>query len=342
MQIRLRVIALLLPLVSAPLAVQRGAAQSGAAPALPPGRPTDQPPAELAAKLKTGPPLPYKVAASWPQVPKGYNLGEVSGVDIDQQGNVWVFNRGHWPVFEFDRGGKMLQAWNEDAFHVKSAHGLRVAPDGNIWCIDVDGYVVFKMSPEGRVLMVLGNRQGVPGNNDSHDAFYRPTNVAFRQNGNFYVADGYVNSRVIEFNPLGEYVRHWGTKGTGDGEFNLVHDVAIDSKGRVYVADRVNERIQIFDDTGKFLGKWTNIGAPWGLAYAAKEEAIYMCDGRYNRIVKLGINPTLEGQVLGVLSSWGKAPGKLDYAHSIAYDPADGGLYTAEIKNWRVQKWVRQ
>lgn len=321
---------LLLPMVAIPQA------------APPQGRPTDQPPAELVAKLKTGPPLPYHVSGSWPQVPKGYNFGEVSGVDIDKQGNVWVFNRGHWPVFEFNRDGKMLQAWSEDTFPVKSAHGLRVAPDGSIWCIDVEGHVVFHLSAEGRVLMVLGNRQGNPGNNDAQDAFNRPTNIAFRQNGNFYVSDGYVNSRVIEFNPIGEYVRHWGTKGTGDGQFNLVHDVVIDSKGRVYVADRTNERVQIFDDTGKFLGKWTNIGSPWGLAYAAKEEAIYMCDGRYNRIIKLGINSTLETQVLGVLSSWGKAPGKLDFAHSIAFDPADNSLYTAEIKNWRVQKWVRQ
>ena len=306
--------------------------------ALPPGRPTDQPSAEEVAKLKTGPPLPFHVAADWPQMPKGYNFGEASGVDVDRQGNVWVFNRGHWPVMEFDRGGKMLQAWTAETFPVKSAHGLRVGPDGSLWCVDVAGHVVFKLSPEGRILMVLGNRQGVPGNNDSHDAFYQPTNVAFRPNGNFYVSDGYVNSRVIEFNPQGEYVRHWGRKGTGDGEFDLVHDVVLDSKQRVYVADRRNERIQIFDESGKFLGKWTGIGAPWGLVYVAKEEAIYMCDGKYSRILKLN----LEGQVLGVLSSWGKAPGKIDFAHSIAADPSDGSLYTVEIKNWRVQKWVHQ
>jgi DNA-binding beta-propeller fold protein YncE len=313
-------------------------AQGGAAPAMPPGRPTDQPPAELVAKLKSGPPLPYKVAANWAQLPKGYNFGEATGVDVDRQGNVWVFNRGHWPVIQFDKSGKMLQAWTEETFPVKSAHGLRVGPDGNIWCVDVAGHVVFKLNTDGRILMVLGNRQTNPGNNDSHDAFYQPTNLAFRTNGNFYVSDGYINARVIEFNPQGEYVRHWGKKGTGDGEFDLVHDVAIDSKARVYVADRRNERIQIFDETGKFIGKWTDIGAPWGLAYMLKEEAIYMCDGRYNRIIKLN----LEGQVLGVLSSWGKAPGTLDYAHSIAIDQSDGSLYTVEIKNWRVQKWIRQ
>lgn len=314
-----------------------GEAQTAPAPALPPGRGTDQPSAEQLAKLKTGPLLPYKLAANWAQLPKGYNFGEASGVDVDKQGNVWVFNRGHWPVIEFDRSGKMLQAWSQDAFPVRSSHGLRAGPDGSIWCVDVQGHVVFKLSPEGRVLMVLGNRQGTPGNNLAHDAFNQPTNVALRPNGNVYVSDGYVNSRVIEFTAQGDFVRQWGKKGTADGEFNLVHDVVLDSKDRVYVADRNNERIQVFDETGKFLVKWADIGAPWGLAYMPKEEAIYMCDGKYNRIVKLN----LDGQVLGVLSGYGKAPGKLDYAHSIAVDQTDGSLYAVEIKNWRVQKWVR-
>lgn len=271
-------------------------------------------------------------------MPKGYNFGECSGVDVDKNGNVWVFNRGHWPVIEFDRSGRLLQAWPQEAFPVKSAHGLRIGPDGSIWCVDVEGHVVFKMSPEGRVLMVLGNRQGSPGNNDAEDGFNRPTNVAFRANGNFYVSDGYVNSRIVEFTPDGYYVRHWGKKGSGDGEFNLVHDVQVDSQGRVYVADRTNERIQVFDETGRFLTKWTGIGAPWGIYYVPGEEAIYMCDGKYDRIVKLN----LEGQVLGVLSAYGKAPGKIDYVHGISVDSVEGALYTVEIKTWRVQKWVKK
>jgi DNA-binding beta-propeller fold protein YncE len=303
----------------------------------PAGRPTDHPPASEVAKLKTGPALAYKVVPTWPTLPRGVNFGEVSGVDVDRQGNVWVFNRGHWPVMQFDRSGKLLQSWTEETFHVKTTHGLRVAPDGNLWCVDVDGHVVFKLSPEGRILMVLGNRQGNPGNNDAEDAFNRPTNVAFRANGNFYVSDGYVNSRVVEFNPQGEFVRKWGTKGTGEGQFNLVHDVQVDTQGRVYVADRLNERMQVFTPEGKFLAQWNGIGSPWGIYYVAKEQAIYMCDGKYNRILKLN----LEGQVLGVLSSWGKAPGKVDYAHSIAVDPTDGSIYVAEIKNWRVQKWTK-
>ena len=304
-----------------------------------PGRTTEGPDPETIAKLLSGPALPYKVDANWPQLPKGYNFGECSGVDVDKQGNVWVFNRGHWPVFEFDRAGKMLQAWSVDSIRILSSHGLRVGPDGNIWLVDVAGHMVFKLSPEGRILLTLGGRQGLPGNNDAIDAFNQPTNVAFRANGDFYVSDGYVNSRVVEFTADGTYVKHWGKPGReGDGEFRLVHDLAVDNQGRVYVADRLNERVQVFDADGKFLAKWTGIGAPWGLCYVAKENAIYMCDGKYCRIIKL----SLDGKVLGTLSSYGRAPGKLDYAHSIAVDPTDGSIYTAEIKSWRVQKWVRQ
>ncbi len=292
--------------------------------------------ASASAQLKSGPPLPHKLVADWPQLPKGINFGECSGVDVDSSGNVWVFNRGAHPIIQFDKNGRMLQAWHEDTIRVKSSHGIRVGPDGNLWCVDVKGHVVLRISPAGRVLMVLGNRQGTAGNNDSKDAFNEPTGLAFTPGGEFYVSDGYVNSRVIKFNKDGIYQTHWGVKGKGDGEFNLVHDVALDSKGRVYVADRSNQRVQIFDSNGKFLGKWTDVGTPWGLDYVAREDAIYMCDGQNNRVVKLN----LDGQILGVLGSYGKIAGKFDFAHNIAVDQ-DGSIYVAEIKNWRVQKFAK-
>ena len=302
-----------------------------------PARATERPDPEVVAKLKSGPALPFHADANWPQLPPGYNFAECTGVDLDKNGNVWVFNRGHWPLMQFDRSGKFLRAFTTDTLRFVSTHGVRVAPDGNLWCIDVDGHTVFKVSPEGRILMVLGQRQGLPGTNDAEDGFNRPTNTAFRANGNIYISDGYNNGRVVEFTPNGEYVRHWGKRGTGDGEFNLVHDVAVDPAGLVYVADRANERVQVFDADGKFLAKWTNLGAPWGLYYAKNEKVLYMCDGKYDRILKL----SLTGEVLGVLSSYGVAPGRLSYVHSIAVDPVDGSLYTVEIKTWRVQKWVR-
>jgi len=289
----------------------------------------------FSADLKSGPALPYKVVKDWAQLPAGWNFGECSGVAVDRHDNVWVFNRGKHPVIQFDKSGKMLQAWGEGT--VVSSHGVRVDAEGNVWGVDVKGHVVIKYTPSGRVLMVLGSRQGTAGKNDSKDAFNEPTNIAFDPNGDFYVSDGYVNQRVIKFNRDGEYLTHWGQKGTADGEFNLVHDIVRDSSGRLYVADRTNQRVQIFDGKGKFLGKWTNIGAPWGLDYVARENAIYMCDGLNNRVVKLN----LEGEVLGVFGSYGKVPGKFDFAHSIAVD-SSGSIYVAEIKNWRVQKFVKE
>ena len=287
----------------------------------------------LGAELKSGPPLPHRLVKDWAQLPKGMNFGECSGVDVDRHDNVWVFNRGAHPVIQFDKKGKMLQSWDQDTLRVRSSHGIRVDPDGNLWGVDVKGHVLLKLSPAGRVLMVLGRSAG---NNDSPDAFNEPTGAAFTPNGDFYVSDGYVNSRVIKFNKDGEHLLHWGKKGAADGEFNLVHDVTLDSRGRVYIADRTNQRVQIFDAGGKFLGKWTDLGAPWGLYYVAREDAIYMCDGGNNRVLKLN----LEGQILGVLGSYGKTGGKFDFAHNIAVD-SEGSIYVVEIKNWRVQKFAK-
>jgi DNA-binding beta-propeller fold protein YncE len=234
-------------------------------------------------------------------------------------------------VVQFDKNGNMLQSWGEGLF--KSSHGIRIDSAGNVWTVDVKGHLVLKLTPAGKVQMVIGRS---PGNNDGKDSFNEPTGIAFASNGDFYISDGYVNSRVIKFNADGDYLTHWGSKGTGDSQFNLVHDVTLDSHGRVYVADRTNQRIQIFDPDGKFLGKWTDIGSPWGIIYAAKEDVVYMCDGFNNRVIKL----SLDGHVLGVLGSQGRTPGKFDYAHNIAID-SEGALYVVEIKNWRVQKFAR-
>jgi DNA-binding beta-propeller fold protein YncE len=285
-------------------------------------------------QVKSGPPLPHKLVSDWAQLPKTWNFGEASGVDVDKNDNVWAFNRGKRQVIQFDRAGKMIQAW--DDMPIRSAHGIRVGPDGNIWALDVAGHTLFTFNTEGRILQVIGGVGGQAGTMESKDAFNRPTGIAFAANGDYYVSDGYVNSRVVRFGRDGIFQKQWGAKGTGDGEFNLVHDVTVDAKGRVYVADRENWRVQVFDADGKFLAKWTDVGSPWGLYYAAKENAIYMCDGYTNRIVKLN----LDGQILGVLGSYGKAPGKLDFVHNITVD-SRGDIYVAEIKNWRIQKFAK-
>ncbi|MFN7920689.1 MAG: peptidyl-alpha-hydroxyglycine alpha-amidating lyase family protein [Bryobacteraceae bacterium] len=286
------------------------------------------------ADLSQAPQLPHKAVPGWAQLPSGWNFGETSGVAVDKDDHVWVFNRGKHPVIEFDKNGRFVQAW--DDVPVISSHGIEVDPDGNVWLVDVKGHAVLKFTRAGKLQMVIANAGRGPGDNETKYAFNQPTGLAFRPNGDFYVSDGYGNSRVIEYNGQGEFLRQWGKKGTGDGEFDLVHDVTLDKQGRVYVADRANSRVQVFDAQGKFLAKWTSVGQPWGIAYAEKENAMYIADGRDNRVVKAN----LDGQVLGVLSGFGKAVGKLDFAHHIAVD-SEGSIYVAEIKNWRVQKFAK-
>ncbi len=280
------------------------------------------------------PQLPHKVVPGWAQLPAGANFGETPGVAVDSKDNVWVFNRGDSPVMQFDKSGKLLRAWSNPP--VVAAHGIAVGPDGAVWLVDTAGHSVMKLTPEGRLEMVITNAGRRPGDNSSEYAFNLPTSIAFRPDGGFYVGDGYGNSRVVQYSKDGEYIRHWGGMGLEPGRFNLVHSVAVDSKGALYVADRTNNRIQVFDADGKFLDQWTDIGQPWGLAYSAKENALYMCDGLDNRILKLN----LDGRIVGQLSSFGKAPGKLDFAHHLAVD-SEGSIYVAEIKNWRVQKFAK-
>jgi DNA-binding beta-propeller fold protein YncE len=275
--------------------------------------------------LKSGPPLPHKLVKDWAKLPKGWNFGESSGVAVDKQDNVWVFNRGAHPVIQFDKNGNMLQSWGEGLF--KSAHGIRIDADGNVWAIDVKGHLVLKFSPAGKVLMVIGRS---PGNNDSKDSFNEPTGIVFAANGDLFISDGYVNSRVIKFSREGDYLTHWGSKGEGDGQFNLVHDVTLDSAGKVYVADRTNQRVQIFD-AREVPGKWTAL-APVGTDLLGKETPSTWCDGLNNRVIKLGLDGRFRALKPGTI------PGKFDFAHNIA---VIAKVYLrGEIKNWR-QKFAK-
>lgn len=279
---------------------------------------------------KNIPDLGYKVAPDWPQLPAGWNFGETSGVALDSRGHVYVFNRGPHPLMEFESNGKFVRSWGEGMF--TRTHGLRVDREGNIWAVDVDAHVVLKMNPQGRVLMVLG-RKGQAGADQTH--FNRPTDVAVTPSGEFYVADGYVNSRVAKFSREGNFLREWGKKGSAAGEFNLPHTLVLDARGRVYVGDRENRRVQIFDPDGKFLAQWTHAGSPWGLDIT-QDQRIWLADGYNNRVLLLN----LEGQVLGGLGGPGKMPGQFAFAHAVAAGN-NGELYVAEILNWRVQKFGR-
>jgi DNA-binding beta-propeller fold protein YncE len=285
-------------------------------------------------QVKAGPSLPHKLVPDWAKLPKGWNFGECAGVAVDEDDNVWVLHRGAHPVLQFDRHGKLLQSWGDGL--LRSGHGIAIAPDRNIWLIDVKGHVLLKCNREGRVLWIIGQRQGNAVGNEQHEGFNEPTAIDFAPNGDLFVSDGYVNSRVVKLNKDGEYITHWGKKGTGDGEFDLVHDVLLGPDERVYVCDRNNDRVQIFDLNGKFLEKWTHLGKPYDLTYFAPEKALYMCDGVNGRIARL----SLKGDILGATGSYGSIPGRLTSAHNIAVD-SRGDIYVSEIRTWRVQKFAK-
>jgi DNA-binding beta-propeller fold protein YncE len=272
--------------------------------------------------------LNYAVDPEWPRLPAGWTFEETPGVAVDSREHVFVFHRGPHSIIEFNKEGTVARSWGDGIF--VRPHGLKFDGQGNLWAVDDQGHMVVKMDAQGRVRMVLG-RKNTKG--ETNDTFNRPTDIAFAPNGDFYVSDGYGNSRVVKFTRDGKFVKTWGKRGEAPGEFNLPHGIAVDKRGRVYVGDRDNRRMQVFDADGNFITQWKHVGSPWGVAMTA-DDHIVMCDGYNNRILKLNLN----GEVQGVLSGPGKLPGEVDYSHHIAV-AASGSIYVAEIKNWRVQKF---
>ena len=273
--------------------------------------------------------LAYQVDPDWPQLPAGRNFSETAGIAVDAKENVYVFHRGEDPILVFDKNGKYLRSMAKGMF--SRPHGVHIDNEGNVWAVDDGSHVVVKMDSTGRVRMVLG-RLGDPA--EKPDRFNRPTDIAMAPNGDFYVSDGYGNSRVVKFSKEGKFLKAWGKKGVGESEFNIPHTVTVDKEGLVYVGDRENFRIQVFDGDGNFLRQWNHVGSPWGLDIT-EDQKLFMTDGHNNRVVKLD----LDGGILGVLGEFGKLPGRFNFCHHIAAG-ASGAFYTSEILNWRAQKFV--
>jgi DNA-binding beta-propeller fold protein YncE len=243
-------------------------------------------------------------------MPDGWKFGRVSSVAVDSAGEVYVFHRGKKanPIVVFDAKGKYLRSWGKDMFG--NAHGMRVDRQGNVWVTDNGDHQVMKFTRDGKLLLTLGVK-GEKGEDGNH--FYRPTDIAFSPDGKFfYVSDGYGNARVVKFTTGGKFVKAWGRHGTGPSEFNTVHSVAVDSRGTVYVSDRENNRIQIFDADGKFLRQWTHLGATQNIFITPKDE-VWLITHRNNienltydtlagRIMKIDIGT---GRILGAMESPG-------------------------------------
>lgn len=270
----------------------------------------------------------YEMATGFPQLPAGLQLAAVAGVAVDSKGQILVFHRAEPPVVVLDAGGKWLRSFGEGLF--KSAHGMRMDGDDNLWVTDNANHTVIKLAPDGRVLMTLGVRD-VAGADETH--FNKPTDVALAANGDFFVADGYGNSRVVKFNAAGKFLKAWGTKGRAAGEFNLPHAVRLDSKGHVYVGDRENNRVQVFDQDGHFLRQFGGF-APYGL-FITRDDVLFVADGRANKVLKM----TLDGKILAEWGSRGTGPGEFAMPHGITVG-TDGAVYVGEVGGKRLQKFV--
>jgi DNA-binding beta-propeller fold protein YncE len=270
----------------------------------------------------------YQAVAGWPQLPAGSKFGDMTAVATDAADRVYVFHRGQQPIMVFDKNGKFLRSWGDKL--IDTAHGLRVDRDGNVWTTDIGNHLVTKFDPAGKVLLTLGKKDQ-PG--DGRDEFNEPTDVAVAPSGEFYVADGYGNSRVVKFAKDGKYLKEWGKKGTSAGEFDLPHTICLDAKGRVYVGDRENNRVQVFDADGKFLAQWKASGAPYGLFFSG--ERMLLADGRANAVNVLD----LEGKVLGRWGEKGTGAGQFELAHWVCVD-SQGSVYVAEGDGQRVKKFV--
>jgi hypothetical protein len=289
------------------------------------------------------------VDPTWPHRPDSFVWGAMSGIAVDAHDQVYVFHRNEPTVQVYRSDGPLVRAWS--TANPSGTHHVRLDPEGNVWLTDFRSHVIEKHTPEGKLLLTLGER-GRSGCDAGH--FHGPTDVAFLPNGDVFIADGYGNRRVAHFDKQGRFVKQWGEEGTGPGQFALPHSIVVDSRQRVYVADRNNGRIQVFDTEGKLLAVWDELLMPWGLCVTA-DDAIWVCGS--SRVKQPNgqwlVSPPPD-QLLMKLAPDGKVlvrvslemttappgkPGEVDWVHAVAVD-SKGNLYLGDIEGKRAQKFT--
>lgn len=329
------------------------------------------------------PQIPFDSVANFLKLPPDMFLGEVSGVAVNSKGHVFVFQRGNTngpayaataaQLLEFGPDGKFIREIGHNLYAWSFAHTVRVDKQDNIWVADKGSDMVIKFNPEGRVLMVFGRKQEASDEGTGPlkhpkpplppvDGMFRQvTDMTWDPAGNTYISDGYINSRVAKVDKDGKWIKSWGEPGDGPGQLNTPHSIAADAQGNIYVADRGNRRIQVFDSDGKLLRQITidvpvdpnaqpaignkpgpNVtgtmapGAPWAVCITpGPNQVLYSSDAYPGRVYKL----SLDGKVLGMLGESGKQLKQFGWIHEIAC-PSENEIYVGELLNWRVQKLI--
>ena len=334
------------------------------------------------AQQRTPPEIPFDSVPNFFKLPVEMNFGEGAGVAVNSKGRIYVFTRGNvsGPAFgataaqllEFGPDGKFLREIGKGLYAFGYAHAVRVDKDDNIWTIDKGTDMIVKFNPDGHVLMTFGRKKEASDEAEPwsrtltpplppiNGMFRQPTDVAWNAQGDLFISDGYVNARVAKYDKNGDWVKSFGEPGKGPGQLNVPHSIATDAAGNVYVADRGNNRIQVFDGDGKVLRQmkinvpvpagWQPIignpadpdaaptnqapGTPWAICITpGPNQVLYAADAFPGRIYKLD----LQGNVLGMLGRAGRQLKQFGWIHEIAC-PSENELYVAELLNWRVQK----
>ncbi len=326
------------------------------------------------------PEIRFQSVPDFLKLPPDLYLGEATGVAVNSKGHVFVFSRGSTTgpaygaasaqLLEFAPDGKFIREIGHHLYAWSFAHTVKIDRDDNVWVTDKGSDMVIKFNPEGRVALVFGRKQEASDEGTEPlkhvkpplppvDGMFRQvTDVAWDSAGNTFISDGYINSRVAKVDKDGNWLTSWGEPGAQPGQFNVPHSIAVDAHDHIYVADRGNRRIQVFDTAGKFLRQFTidvpapadarpaignkptsatgtmSPGAPWAICITpGPNQVLYASDAFPGRIYKL----TLDGKVLGVLGKSGKPLGQFGWIHEIAC-PSENELFVAELLNWRIQK----
>jgi DNA-binding beta-propeller fold protein YncE len=287
----------------------------------------------------------YRVVEDWAKLPDGWTFKDVAAVAVDSKDQVYVFNRGEHPMMVFDRDGNFLRSWGEGVF--VRAHGLDIDSNDLLYCTDDGDHSVRRATPMGKIDLTIGV-PGKPAAFMSGEPFHRCTHTALSPKGEIYVSDGYGNARVHKFSPAGKLLLSWGESGSEPGQFNIAHNIATDDDGWVYVADRENHRVQVFDGNGKYETQWNNLHRPCGL-YCCRGPTPTFVIGELGPGMPVNLKAPNLGPRLSIVDRHGKLlarlggkdgpglePGKFLAPHGLALD-SKGDIYIGEVSytNWK-------